>query len=600
MTALAVRPGLGSLAASPPPAATPTTPTAIESAFGAILTAIDGRSAGDSAGAEAPGSLSNEMASASSDRRSRDSSSSASASSGFEASLAALGCSLLGAAGTTAFAPAQTAESAAPGSAAVSTSASPRVGATAIRTSTARASAAASAGGFDQGAAPSAPVATRREAPLSASAGTTAFAPAATAESAAPGSAAVSTCASPRVGATPIPTSTARASAASSAGGFDQGAAPLAPVGTRAEALVRASTAALSALASATAPPPAQSPATASAAPLWRGADTTPAGASVAAWDLTGATPLRSLLASDAALGFQGLQEKTHLAVAGSLPIDLDDDRTANGATPTASSAPSAAGAGVLSSPPVSAVAQPPPVAARPFAARAQKPSTNAAGEAPADGAAPASTAAKLSDASYIAQKSSAPAAGGVALAAAVGAGSTAANASSLPPAQLPRLIADQARTLARAPSSSPAPLLELAAQATPGNSKIKELEVSLDPADLGKISIKLKLDAGKLDVSIRVANPATLSAIESERGAIETRLAASSQSLESLQIQAQEGQSHDVGAQASGGSGGYSGPQERQERAAPRSAGDNGRSRGARTALVGGVVGDRTGGYIV
>ncbi len=105
--------------------------------------------------------------------------------------------------------------------------------------------------------------------------------------------------------------------------------------------------------------------------------------------------------------------------------------------------------------------------------------------------------------------------------------------------ANLPAFIADQVDTLssvgafdaqsAAAPVESPK-----AAQA------VKELNISLEPADLGQMTLKLRLAGGKLSVTIAVANPRTLSSIEDDRALIAARLSAGDRTLENLIIQRQ------------------------------------------------------------
>ena len=68
----------------------------------------------------------------------------------------------------------------------------------------------------------------------------------------------------------------------------------------------------------------------------------------------------------------------------------------------------------------------------------------------------------------------------------------------------------------------------------------VKELKISLDPANLGEMTVRLKLANGKLSVSISVANPTTLGAIEDDRALIAARLGAGDQTLEDLVISRQ------------------------------------------------------------
>jgi hypothetical protein len=105
--------------------------------------------------------------------------------------------------------------------------------------------------------------------------------------------------------------------------------------------------------------------------------------------------------------------------------------------------------------------------------------------------------------------------------------------------ANLPAFIADQANALstnaanAQSPAAAPAETPK-AAQA------VKELKISLEPGDLGQMTLKLRLAGGKLSVTIAVANPQTLSSIEDDRALIAARLGAGDQTLEDLIIQRQ------------------------------------------------------------
>ena len=63
----------------------------------------------------------------------------------------------------------------------------------------------------------------------------------------------------------------------------------------------------------------------------------------------------------------------------------------------------------------------------------------------------------------------------------------------------------------------------------------VKELQIDLKPADLGALSVKMRMTQGQLSVVMEVAKPSTLKAIENERSAIADRLGLSAQSLEIL-----------------------------------------------------------------
>ena len=113
-------------------------------------------------------------------------------------------------------------------------------------------------------------------------------------------------------------------------------------------------------------------------------------------------------------------------------------------------------------------------------------------------------------------------------------------NATSLPVSGLADFIASEAEAMST-PASAGASSDDAAAVTpqTPGATKIKELVISLEPENLGKMSLRLRLTNGKLSVSIGVANQQTLAALEGESGAIASRLAGGQQSLESLTIHA-------------------------------------------------------------
>jgi hypothetical protein len=96
------------------------------------------------------------------------------------------------------------------------------------------------------------------------------------------------------------------------------------------------------------------------------------------------------------------------------------------------------------------------------------------------------------------------------------------------------RLATEASGLTSRAPTSDSAPATGVgSAQA------VKELQIDLDPADLGAVSVKMRLVQGKLSVVMEVATPSTLKAIENERGAITDRLGTAAQPLEALIIKA-------------------------------------------------------------
>jgi flagellar hook-length control protein FliK len=69
----------------------------------------------------------------------------------------------------------------------------------------------------------------------------------------------------------------------------------------------------------------------------------------------------------------------------------------------------------------------------------------------------------------------------------------------------------------------------------------VKELEISLDPAKLGALSVKMRLAKGKLSIAIGVSSSKTLAAIEGEGDAIIARLGSTQHPLENLDIMPRE-----------------------------------------------------------
>jgi flagellar hook-length control protein FliK len=82
--------------------------------------------------------------------------------------------------------------------------------------------------------------------------------------------------------------------------------------------------------------------------------------------------------------------------------------------------------------------------------------------------------------------------------------------------------------------SSAATPVTPKAAQA------VKELQIALEPTDLGAMTLKLRLADGKLSVTISVSNPQTLAAIKDDSALIAQRLASNDSALDDLVIQSQ------------------------------------------------------------
>jgi hypothetical protein len=94
------------------------------------------------------------------------------------------------------------------------------------------------------------------------------------------------------------------------------------------------------------------------------------------------------------------------------------------------------------------------------------------------------------------------------------------------------RLAAEASGLTSQTAPSSSAPTTA-AASAQP----VKELQIDLEPSDLGAVSVKMRMAQGQLSVVMEVAKPSTLNAIENERSAIADRLGLSAQSLDTLII---------------------------------------------------------------
>jgi hypothetical protein len=269
-----------------------------------------------------------------------------------------------------------------------------------------------------------------------------------------------------------------------------------------------------------------------------------------AAWDASGKTPLKSLLQSDPSLGLSDFQMKTFLAAAGATPAKAGaialgpeaawsplalakpgaDGTTAQGAQARARLRADGHGAARAQDARDSHAGQPAAAAAVSGGVSAAASPGAADGGGAQRGGGDALT--KSSDAGAVAP-------------AAAPAGDASTPAFSVPLANLPAFIADQASALATdasaasdAAASSPA----AAAAAPKAAQAVKELQITLDPADLGQMTLKLRLADGKLSVTIAVANPKTLTSIEDDRALIAARLGAGDQTLGDLVIQRQAG----------------------------------------------------------
>jgi hypothetical protein len=179
------------------------------------------------------------------------------------------------------------------------------------------------------------------------------------------------------------------------------------------------------------------------------------------------------------------------------------------GASPSARRAAAASGApasssGSETSPPASPAA---PIGVRPLTASA-KPG-DSQGDAPSQ-----TTAAKAAASDSVVAGLTDPLAGAITL------------------AQLPDALADAADELSAAVSATTVP------GASPASAQpVKELQLDLQPGELGSVQVTMRLANGKLSIVVGVAKASTLSAIEGERDAIAARLGADGSTLDSLVV---------------------------------------------------------------
>ena len=231
-------------------------------------------------------------------------------------------------------------------------------------------------------------------------------------------------------------------------------------------------------------------------------------------------------LTADPSLGLQSLQSRTHLAMTNALPV-----RTSGSERRATASA---------SAPAISTAASSPT-----WAATTAQPGD---GESAREHAAPAPISPVEADATGSTAPISTASSLGV-----VGPGvdPSSSGLASIPLSSLADFVADQASSLT-SPSSPSAPT-----PSAPAPQAVKELEISLDPANLGALSVKMRLANGKLSIAIGVSSSSTLAAIESERDAIIARLGSTEHPLENLVIMSREPSnesSQDLAQTASGG----------------------------------------------
>jgi chemotaxis protein MotD len=89
--------------------------------------------------------------------------------------------------------------------------------------------------------------------------------------------------------------------------------------------------------------------------------------------------------------------------------------------------------------------------------------------------------------------------------------------------------------------SQSGAPLSAAASPNADRTAPVKELDVQMNPASLGALSIQMRLSNGKLNVTIKVDKSDTLKLVETQRGAISDKLKALNFSVESVSVKASE-----------------------------------------------------------
>jgi hypothetical protein len=112
-------------------------------------------------------------------------------------------------------------------------------------------------------------------------------------------------------------------------------------------------------------------------------------------------------------------------------------------------------------------------------------------------------------------------------------AATSAIGTSSIDVDQLADVIADHARALASQGASG--------TTAAVGANPVKELDVRLNPADLGSLTVKMRIADGNLAIVIEAEKSSTAKLIDGERSAIVERLASVDQPLASVVIKASE-----------------------------------------------------------
>jgi hypothetical protein len=137
------------------------------------------------------------------------------------------------------------------------------------------------------------------------------------------------------------------------------------------------------------------------------------------------------------------------------------------------------------------------------------------------------------------AQGATAAAASGIAQ---TGAGAIFANSQMLVPVdQLAEVIASSAQDLGAQSSDAAGPGAAANGAVAARTSPVKELDVQLNPASLGAVSIQMRLSNGNLSVSIKADQTDTLQLIDNQRGAIADKLKSLNFSVDSLTVKASD-----------------------------------------------------------
>ena len=249
------------------------------------------------------------------------------------------------------------------------------------------------------------------------------------------------------------------------------------------------------------------------------------------------------------------MEATAHLAVAGSLPVKMVSAES----SPTSTSTPSARARSTNGAPAPTASAEPQSASASASSLQRQQSDADASASKRDNFVASTASVTRGIDASR-------------------GVATATTSATSLPVSGLADFIAGEAESMSASPSADGSSGAAAATPQTPGASKVKELVISLEPENLGKMSLRLRLTNGKLSVSIGVANQQTLAALEGESGAIASRLAGGQQSLESLTIHAQEGSITDAGNSGTSDFSGSRAPADRNSESKDLPQGGGGR----------------------